>query len=141
MALKAGRIDRLNEFAGSMADEMERAFAEQWRRLMDRDLPIAGQLHRRLLLSSIAQGVVKHLRDHPEAFALEVETEQLMADADAPLIRSRNPERVEITYDAGYGTFIEAEGMAVKQDDLPTNRAKSSWNGTVKSIDSDDLIF
>ncbi len=61
--------------ASTMAGAIEAAFVDQWP-LFNPDLPphpTEEQLDAmRLLFVAVAQGVVQHLRDHPEAFTLAV---------------------------------------------------------------------
>jgi hypothetical protein len=63
-----------NATAGTMAGAIEAAFLDQWP-LFNPDLPepegkqLAAM---RLLFVAVAQGVVQHLRDHPDAFAVTV---------------------------------------------------------------------
>ncbi|HEB97431.1 MAG TPA: hypothetical protein ENI96_13495 [Sedimenticola thiotaurini] len=73
MGLKAGTVD---DFSSSMAEAMEQAMAQEYQRLKDAALPQTGRDDRRLLFAAIAQGVVRHLRDNPDAFVLAVETTQ-----------------------------------------------------------------
>ena len=58
-----------------MAQAMEDALRHHWPLEMgDRSVPI-DPLHLRLLFVAIAQGVVKHLQEHPDAFKVRVETD------------------------------------------------------------------
>jgi hypothetical protein len=81
MALKAGTIPDPNDseapslaasLAGSMAKAMEDAFVTQWPNVMgERDLPEDRQ-QMQLMFVAVAQGVVEHLRNNPDAFKVEV---------------------------------------------------------------------
>lgn len=66
MALKAGiRADYTN----SMAQAMEKAFLDEWPKIMDSDEPkpeMTDQM--RLLFIAVAQGVVRHLVNNPDSF-------------------------------------------------------------------------
>lgn len=66
MALKPGSTKQpLHGFAGSMAEEMEKAFREELgRNISDR--------HLRLIFVAVARGVVRHLRKNPTAFKVQV---------------------------------------------------------------------
>ena len=69
MALKAGTIDNLSN---SMALAMENAFVDQWPKVMgDLELPVDRQ-QMRLMFVAVAQGVVEHLRNNPDAFKVQV---------------------------------------------------------------------
>jgi len=69
MALKAGVQA---DYANSMAAAMEKAFMEEWPKAMkDQPLPQSND-QMRLLFIAIAQGVVRHLVDHPEAIAVTI---------------------------------------------------------------------
>ena len=71
MALKAGTVD---EIAGTMVQAMENAMEQLWLAEKGENLPEAGSDDRRLLFAAIAQGVVRHLADNPDAFDVEVDT-------------------------------------------------------------------
>ena len=71
MALKAGTVA---DIAGSMALAMENAMEALWQAEKGEPLPEAGSEDRRLLFAAIAQGVVRHLADNPDAFDVEVDT-------------------------------------------------------------------
>lgn len=64
-----------NDTAGTtMAGAIEAAFVNQWP-LFNPDLPLPNEEQLapiRLFFVAVAQGVVQHLRDHPEAFTLAV---------------------------------------------------------------------
>jgi hypothetical protein len=66
-----------NDTAGTtMAGAIEAAFLNQWP-LFNPDLPLPDEeqlVPMRLFFVSVAQGVVQHLRDHPEAFILSVDS-------------------------------------------------------------------
>ena len=67
---------KFNDTASTtMAGAIEAAFLDQWP-LFNPDLPVPTEDEQldpmRLLFVAVAQGVVQHLRDHPEAFTLAV---------------------------------------------------------------------
>jgi len=59
-----------DQTTGTMAQAMETAFLDQWPHFNgDLPLPAGKQLAAlRLFFVAVAQGMVQHLRDHPEAF-------------------------------------------------------------------------
>jgi hypothetical protein len=63
MALKAGR----NSYSGSMAELMEKIFKEQ---LANGQPKSSEQM--KVLFIAVAEGVVRHLVEHPEAFVVTV---------------------------------------------------------------------
>ena len=69
MALLAGTK---GTYTNSMADAIEKAFLAEWPKVMiDQPVPDSND-QMRLLFMAIAQGVVQHLVDHPEAFTITV---------------------------------------------------------------------
>lgn len=69
-SLKAGTIA---DFTGSMAEEMANAFLSEWAPAMDpQPKPTEINNQMRLMFVAIAQGVVKHLKENPGAFAVSV---------------------------------------------------------------------
>lgn len=68
MALYAGTIEN---YGGSMAEAIECAFKREWPNVMGPGTP-ASDPQFRLLCVAIAQGVVHHLVQHPEAFEVKV---------------------------------------------------------------------
>lgn len=70
MALKAGTFDDLS---GSMAELMEQVFRDTLPRVISDADPDRGERERRVLFVAVAQGVVGHLRDHPNSFKVEVD--------------------------------------------------------------------
>ena len=71
MALKAGTVA---DIAGSMALAMENAMEQLYLAEKGEALPSAGAEDRKLLFAAVAQGVVRHLADNPDAFRVEVDT-------------------------------------------------------------------
>lgn len=71
MPLKAGTH---SDLANSMAEDIERAFLQEWPAVMG-DVPAPSPLspEMRLLFVSIAQGVIRHLQDNPSSFRVEVD--------------------------------------------------------------------
>ncbi|MBE9586608.1 hypothetical protein IM792_19320 [Mucilaginibacter sp. JRF] len=68
MALKSGNNNDTN---GSMAKAIEDAFLENWPGIMGNAAPESNK-QMKLLFIAVAQGVVKHLVAHPEAFEISV---------------------------------------------------------------------
>jgi hypothetical protein len=82
MALKAGSHGATagggdDDFDGSMAQAIEDAFLAEWPKV-NPDLPVPTEPAEeplkslRLFFAAVAQGVVRHLEEHPEAFTLSV---------------------------------------------------------------------
>lgn len=67
MALEPGTTKGpFDRFTGSMADEMEKAFKDEFGRdISDR--------HLKIIFVAIARGVVKHLADNPDAFNVRLD--------------------------------------------------------------------
>jgi len=60
--LKAGTV---NDFANSMAAEMEAAMKSEWQAVKNTALPGgAGEEDRKILFVAVARGVLKYLTDH-----------------------------------------------------------------------------
>jgi hypothetical protein len=122
MALKAGT---LTDFNGSMAEAMEQALDAIWLARTGEHLPSATEQDRRLMFIAIAQGVVKHLKDHAgAAFDVAVSVEQT-------------------------GTWVNSSGnttsgghnhtVAVTQDSGDSNKVRSTGEGTVSINTTGDL--
>lgn len=134
MALKAGTVE---DFADSMARAMEIAFEQEWLRVKGVPLPGWGQEDRRLLLSAIAQGVVKHLKERAgEAFRIAVDTTQVTGGAGEPLVRSDNPDPIS----AGYGLFAP-QAVQVRQRGGGDNMVKSRGTATVEEVVTDGRLY
>jgi hypothetical protein len=82
MALKAGShgvsaASGDDDFNNSMAQAIEEAFLAEWPKV-NPDLPVPTQPGQeplkslRLFFAAIAQGVTRHLHEHPEAFHVRV---------------------------------------------------------------------
>jgi hypothetical protein len=69
MGLTAGTF--IDNYAGSMAEAIEKAFKSEWPNIMGTSAP-ATEAQMKLLCIAIAQGVIRHLVDHPEAFEINV---------------------------------------------------------------------
>ena len=65
MPMKAGTVA---DFSNSMAMAMEQAMIQEYQNLKGEPLPGMGEEDRRMLFTAIAQGVVRHLKDHLDAF-------------------------------------------------------------------------
>ncbi|MEO1515428.1 MAG: hypothetical protein AAFV95_10455 [Bacteroidota bacterium] len=71
--LKAGSKRLSSDFTNSMAQAMEQAFRAEWPNIMGTDDPAPPPSDQmRLLFIAIAQGVVRHLASHPEAFDIRI---------------------------------------------------------------------
>jgi len=69
MALIAGTFT--DNYSGSMAEAIENAFKSEWPHIMGIPAP-ATEAQMKLLCIAIAQGVIRHLVNHPEAFEIIV---------------------------------------------------------------------
>lgn len=63
MALKAGTVAN---FAGSLADAMDKAMQKEWQSVKGVALPGQGQDDRRLLFAAISQGLFNFLKQHED---------------------------------------------------------------------------
>ena len=68
MALKAGAI---HDFSNSMAEAIENAFIHAWPDAMGNQPAPPTNTQMQLLYVAIAEGVLRHLADHPEAFIIQ----------------------------------------------------------------------
>lgn len=75
MKLKAGTKKKgiiiEDQYSGSMAQAMEKAFIQEWQVIMGTDAPEMNN-HVRLLFIAIAQGVIRHLYDNQDAITVTV---------------------------------------------------------------------
>ncbi|MBB3191868.1 hypothetical protein [Halomonas cerina] len=119
MTLKPGTVA---DFADSMAKAMEEAFEVEWQAVKGVALPEEGRQDRRLLMAAIAQGVVRHFRDHAEeAFQIAVETTQTGANVTSS------------------GHVTGTSNVDVTQDSGTTNRVTSEGTATVTAVDTEGL--
>lgn len=72
MALKPGTAKDDPGFHGSLAEEIERAFAAELYALKHKELPETGRQEMRMLFSAIAQAVLSYLAANPSALAVTV---------------------------------------------------------------------
>jgi len=70
MPLKPGTITP-TDYVGSMAEAIEKAFSNEWPKVMGSEAP-GSNPQMQLLFIAIAQGVIRHLVDHPEAFVINL---------------------------------------------------------------------
>jgi len=70
MALKAGTLENIS---GSMAEVMEQVFRDALPSVVPGADANKGEAERRLIFVAVAQGVVRHLQEHHNAFKVEVE--------------------------------------------------------------------
>ena len=72
MALIAGTSTE--NYSGSMAEAIERAFIAEWPAIMGDSAPAPhSNQQMQLLCIAIAKGVIDHLVNHPEAFEIKVD--------------------------------------------------------------------
>ncbi len=138
MAMKPGTVA---DFANSMAEAMETALAEEYQALKGEALPGAGEADRRMLLSAIAQGVVRHLRDNLDAFALSVEVTQVTGTSDGPLMTSENLSPIDVQVDGGDNGTVLPGAAKVTQSGSASNRVRSRGNGTVDALDVEGTLY
>lgn len=69
MALKPGTVSK---FDGSLADEIERAFAAEFYALKSKELPQTGKDERRVLFTAVAQAVLSYLAANPSDLKVSV---------------------------------------------------------------------
>ena len=69
MSLKAGTMQ---EYTGSMAEAIEHAFKQEWPNVMENmELP-ASSPQMKLMFVAVAQGIVRHLKEHAGSFEVKV---------------------------------------------------------------------
>jgi hypothetical protein len=71
MAFKAGTK---TDFANSMAAAMEHAFLEEWPHVMGNQPKPKSNNQMRLLFIAIAQGILRHMVNHPDGIHITVNT-------------------------------------------------------------------
>lgn len=59
-------------FSGSLAEQIEKAFASELLAVKGVPLPDMGKQERRILLCAIAQGVLQYMAANPEAFEVKL---------------------------------------------------------------------
>lgn len=126
-ALKAGTVQ---DFEGSMAEAMASALGEQLRIVKGMDLPDGESremLH--MILSAIAQGVVRHLFENPGAFRVSITVQQ--DDSEAEPILSENAEEVQLVSSSGQWV-IPPGAITVRQDSAAVE--STGEDGTVEEI-------
>ena len=136
MPIKAGTVA---DFAGSMAEAMEQALAEEYHNVKGEALPGMGQDDRRMLLSAIAQGVVRHLKDNLDAFILSSEVTQVTGEPDAPLMASDNDAAISVS--GGGGGSIAAGAAKVKQINSADNRLRSRGSARLDDLDTTGTLY
>jgi len=120
---KAGTLD---DFSGSMAEEMEKAFAKEWQKLTGNSLPEIGEKDRRMIFTAIAQGVIKHLVERAGAsFQLDVETEQIKEDNN--LIKSDIQKEYINTQRMHNGRWESEINRRIKKEDLEVKQKDNNW--------------
>jgi hypothetical protein len=140
MSIKAGIG---TDFDNSMAEAMENALAQEYQALKGEPLPSMGQDDRRMLLSAIAQGVVRYLKDNLDAFDVSVDVTQVTGEPGAPLIQSDNPGEIQVDGDGGGGGDgkIPIGEAKVTQLGNPGNLVRSRGTGTVEAMDTTGVLY
>ena len=100
--------------ADSMVKAMEDAMADVWNKMRGEPPPKEGRESRRMLMSAIAQGVVKYLKHHA-ADSLLVEVTQDTSNVDSSgkvTIGGWGSTDVEVTQDPGDDNRVQSTGSA-----------------------------
>lgn len=109
MTFKPGTVE---DFADSMAEAMEEAFAAEWQAVKGVPVPETGREDRQLLMAAIAQGVVRHLKEHAgAAFEISVGTTQTGSGITSSGSVT-GTGHVDVTQDGGTGNRVISEGAA-----------------------------
>ncbi|WP_127556034.1 hypothetical protein [Saccharospirillum alexandrii] len=137
MPIKAGTVD---DFAGSMAEAMERALMEEYQAVKSEAMPGIGEEDRRMLLCAISQGVVRYLKDNLDAFVLSSDVTQVTGEADAPLIQSTNPSAISVS-GGGAGGSISANDADVTQINSASNRVRSRGTATIDQMNTSGTLY
>ena len=111
MPLKVGK----NGEADGMTQAIENAFRDRWAeyqssRGLPGELSEIGEEERRLLFSAIAEGVLKHLRDHlpdEDAVTMSVTVEQ--DETEAEPILSNNVSRIPVKREYAGGVNVTGD--------------------------------
>lgn len=134
MALKAGTVA---DFANSLAEAMEDALKAEYQAVKGEPLPDMGVEDRRLMLVAIAQGVVRYLKSNVNALQISVETTQVTGEPGAPVIRSENPNAINVSG----GGSISVGNADVTQIDAANNRILSRGTATVDDIQTTGTLY
>lgn len=138
MPLKAGTVLG-NRFAGTMAASIEAAFVNEWDKVTGYPLGTAGQRERRVLFAAIAQGIVRHLQDNPDAFKVAVAVEQ--EDPEGAPVESENVEDVRVSYDenagGSYWDHLEVDKGEARVRQVSA-AVRSRGGGAVEAIEVDE---
>ncbi len=130
------------EWPDSMAEAMETAFREEWRKYMNVPLPDEGTEYRRMLFAAIAQGVVRHLVDKArDAFDVDVVTTQVIGTtplgATGSPITSDNKTSILLTGDwqirEGDAVVVQREDSTVVSEGKATV-ANVRYSGTLYNV-------
>jgi len=117
MELKAGTVENFND---SMAAAIEKVFEKLWSERYGTVLPEETRNERRLLLVSIAQGVIKYLSDNAlDSFDVEANVKQI-----EPLIQSS----ADTELPTQIGTSHKHK-VTVTQENIPANKVESKGEG------------
>jgi len=98
--------------ADSMVKAMEDAMADVWNKMRGEPPPKEGRESRRMLMSAIAQGVIKYLKQHA-ADSLLVEVTQDASNIDSSgevTIGGWGATDVEVTQDPGDDNRVQSTG-------------------------------
>lgn len=123
--LKAGTPD---DFGGSMAEAMEKAFEKTWKEHKETELPGRGRDERRMLFVAVAQGLLRYLKEHaPGGFEVDVEVTQTDSLVESEGRVTAGGARVE--------TIQKSDGSS----GAPVTPVRSDGEGRVTINTVDDL--
>jgi hypothetical protein len=118
MKFKAGTLD---DFANSMAADMESAFELVWNARMGTSLPAETRDDRRMLFVAIAQGVLRHFKENAvQGFDVDVLVKQTVDGTSGPLMDS-----------TGATTTGHSHNVSVTQKNTSNNMLKSVGKGDI----------
>lgn len=135
---KAGSFE---DYTDSMAEEIDKAFGEEWRKRTGYDLPDVGREERLMIFAAIAQGVVKHLVERSgNSFKIKVETEQTKENEN--LVMSDNRENYFFTH---YNRHTitnpkwesEENRRRILEGDAHVKQANDNW---IRSVGKPEII-
>lgn len=119
----------LQDFAGSMAESIEKEFDKIWADRFQTPLPEATRDDRRLLFIAISHGIIKHLREMAEeAFDIRVKVDQLPM---GNLIVSNGKTKLSGGY---YSHRHDVTILQKEETDPLLNKVESEGEGIVRIL-------
>jgi hypothetical protein len=132
MALKIGSGGE----ADSMAGALEAAFRKRWAayqaaRGMSDGIPDMATPMLRVLFETIAEGMLRHVRDHlPASVTMSVGVTQEQPER----ITSDNPEEIEVTWSSGIGSGFTIEPGKLKVEQTSARSVISEGHPVIDGI-------